>query len=497
MDAAAHSPVAAALARYGPLAQMLGMVIMIFGLSLLFPLAVSHGLGDGAEEAYDEALALTIGAGALVWLASRRATGELQLREGFLLVVLAWTVLAGFATLPLMIYLPELSFTDAYFETISGMTTTGATTLTGLDRLPPSINLWRCQLQWIGGLGIIVLAVAILPLLGVGGAQVFRAEAPGPMKDTKLTPRITETAKGLWTAYFVATILCVAAYRWAGMTWIDAVSHAFSTLSLGGFSPHDASFGYFDSPRIELVSIAFMLFASVNFATHFLAWRKRSLAAYARDPEAFAVLGVMLGSVVLVALFLWWRDFYPAFGQALRFAAFNTISAASTTGYASTDYDQWPVFAPVWLLFLSMWASSSGSTGGGIKMVRALLLIKQARREFTRILHPRAQLTVKLRGNPVESNIMFAVLAFMLVYGGSVIVTTFALAATGLDIITAFSAIMASINNLGPGLGKVGPAQNFAVLTDLQTWICSFTMLLGRLELFTLLVVFTPGFWRK
>jgi trk system potassium uptake protein TrkH len=396
-----------------------------------------------------------------------------------------------------MIYLPELSFTDAYFETMSGMTTTGATTFTGLDRLPPSINLWRCQLQWLGGLGIIVLAVAILPLLGVGGAQVFKAEAPGPMKDTKLTPRITETAKGLWMVYFVATVVCVVAYRWAGMTWLDALSHAFSTMSLGGFSPHDASFGYFDSPRIELVSIVFMLFASVNFATHFVAWRKRSLAAYARDPEAFAVLGVMLGSVLLIAAFLWWRDFYPAFGQALRFAAFNTISAASTTGYASTDYDQWPVFAPVWLIFLSMWAASSGSTGGGIKMVRALLLIKQALAEFTRILHPRAQLTVKLRGSPVEANIVFAVLAFMLVYGASVIVTTFLLAATGLDIITAFSAVMAAINNLGPGLSKVGPAQNFAVLTDLQTWVLSFTMLLGRLELFTLLVVFTPAFWRK
>jgi trk system potassium uptake protein TrkH len=349
----------------------------------------------------------------------------------------------------------------------------------------------------MGGLGIIVLAVAILPLLGVGGAQVFKAEVPGPMKDTKLTPRITETAKGLWTAYFVATVLCAAAYRWAGMTWIDAVSHAFSTLSLGGFSSHDASFGYFDSRRIELVAVVFMLFASVNFATHFLVWRQRSLGAYGRDPEAFAVLGVMLGSVVLIAAFLWWRDSYPSFAQALRFAAFNTISAASTTGYASTDYDQWPVFAPVWLLFLSMWASSSGSTGGGIKMVRALLLIKQAVGEFTRILHPRAQLTVKLRGQPVDSSIMFGVLAFMLVYGASVIVTTLLLAATGLDIVTAFSAVMACINNLGPGLSKVGPAQNFALLSDFQTWICSFTMLLGRLELFTLLVVFTPAFWRK
>ena len=485
-----------ALDRHAALVHALGLVVTIFGLSFLFPLAVAHYLGDGAEAAYDAAIAITIAAGAALWLAPCNRRGELTLRDGFLLVVLAWTGLAGFATLPLLIHFDGLSFTDAYFETMSGLTTTGATVLTGLDGLPPSINLWRAQLQWIGGLGIIVLAVAILPLLGVGGAQVFKAETPGPMKDAKLTPRITETAKGLWSVYLGISVLCVLAYRLGGMTWLDAITHMYSTMSLGGFSSHDASFAYFDSPRLEAIAAVFMLIASMNFATHFLAFRRRSLAPLWRDPEARTVLAVMLGSVLLVTLFLWARDVYPGFSTALRYAAFNTVSAASTTGYASTDYDQWPVFAPAWLLFLSMWTSSSGSTGGGIKMARALLLVKQAAREFTRILHPRAQVPVRLGGSAVENDVLFAVLGFMFLYGMTVIAMTLLLAASGLEIVTAFSAVVASINNLGPGMKDVGPAGNFAALTDLQTWVLTVTMLLGRLELFTLLVVFTPRFWR-
>jgi len=342
-----------------------------------------------------------------------------------------------------------------------------------------------------------VLAVAILPLLGVGGAQVFKAEAPGPMKDTKVTPRVTETAKGLWGVYLGISLLCALAYWLGGMSWLDAITHMYSTMSLGGFSSHDASFGYFDSPQLEAIAIVFMLVASLNFATHFLAFRRRSLAPLWRDPEARAVLVVMLVSVLLVAFFLWARDVYPSSWTALRYAAFNTISAASTTGYASADYDRWPAFAPLWLLFLSAWASSSGSTGGGIKMVRALLLVKRARREFTRILHPHGQLAVRLGDTAVENSVLFGVLAFMLVYGATVIAMTLLLAASGLEIVTAFSAVVACINNLGPGMREVGPTSNYAGLTDLQTWVLSLTMLLGRLELFTLLVVLTPGFWRK
>jgi len=496
MLSAARPPIAV-LARYAPLAQTLGLMLMIFGLSILGPLALSHFLADGAEFAYDEALALTFGCGLVVWLLARGHESELQIRDGFLLVVFTWTVLPAFATLPLLLYLPELSFTDAYFEAVSGLTASGATVLSGLDQLPPSINVWRGQLVWIGGMGVVVLAVAILPLLGVGGAQLFKAETPGPMKDTKLTPRITETAKGLWVIYVALTLACIAAYRLAGMTWLDALIHGFTTLGLGGFSSHDASFAYFDSPVIEAVAIAFMLVASLNFATHFVAWRRRGIRPYRRDPEAGMVLLVMLGGSAVVAVYLWHAGFYPDFWQSLRFATFNVVSVASTTGYANTDYGVWPAFAPLLMLYLCCFATSSGSTGGGMKMIRALVLLKASVREFTRILHPRAEVSLKIGGEPIQHNLIFAVLGFMLVYGLTTVGMSLVMAATGLDFITAFSAVVACLNNMGPGLGAVGPASTYAVLTDFQTWLCTAAMLLGRLELFTLLVVFTPAFWRK
>jgi len=485
------------VARFAPLAQTFGLIVMIFGLSLVLPAAMSHLLGDGAERVYDQTLLGTFACGALMWLVARGHRGELQVRDGFLLVALGWTVLPAFATLPLLLLLPDLSFTDAYFETVSGLTTTGATVLSNLDKLPPSINLWRSQLVWMGGMGVIVLAVAILPLLGVGGAQMFKAETPGPMKDTRLTPRITETAKGLWGVYFAITIACILAMKLAGMTWLDAVMHAFSTMGLGGFSSHDASFGYWDSPAIEAVTIVFMLVASLNFATHFLAVRRRSFVPYARDPEAGMVMLAMVGSALMIALYLWWTATYPGFWTALRFAAFNVVSIASTTGFANTDFALWPIFAPLWMLYLSCFATSSGSTGGGMKMIRALVLLKQSVREFTRIVHPRAMVPLKISGQAVENNLIFAVLAFMLVYGATMVGMSLLLTATGLDFITAFSAVTACINNMGPGLGQVGPGTTYAVLTDFQTWVCIIAMLLGRLELFTLLVIFTPAFWRK
>ena len=477
--------------------HVLSVVIMIFALCLLFPLAWSFALGDAAQTAYDEAVALTAFAGALLWLITRKQRRELQPRDGFLLVALVWTVLPAFATLPLMLYLPQLSFTNAYFETVSGLTTSGATVLTGLDALPPSINIWRTFLVWVGGMGVIVLAVAVLPLLGVGGSQIYKAETPGPMKDTKLTPRIAETAKGLWLVYFTITIACILSYRLAGMTWLDAMMHAFSTMGLGGFSSHDASYAYWNSPAIEAVSIYFMLLAGMNFGTHFLAWRRWSFGPYARDPEARLYLLLVGASVLGVAYYLLANQTYPNFWTALRYAAFNVVSIATTTGFSNTDFNLWPIFAPVWMLFLCSFASCSGSTGGGIKMIRARLMASQAVREMTRIIHPRAVVPVKLGGVRVENNIIFAVLAFILMYNGAVIAMTMLLAASGLDIITAFSAVIACINNTGPGLNQVGPATTYAGLNAFQIWICTAAMLLGRLELFTLLVVFTPGFWRK
>jgi trk/ktr system potassium uptake protein len=477
--------------------RLLGLMVMLFAGCMLVPLVFSLLLGDAARPAYYSSVAITLVAGGALWFATRRATGELQIRDGFLLVALVWTTLPAFATLPLLFYIPGLTFTNAYFEAVSGLTASGATVLSGLDHLPPSINLWRGFMIWLGGMGVIVLAVAILPLLGVGGSQIFKAETPGPMKDTKLTPRIAETAKGLWLVYFALSGLCLLAYRWAGMTWMDALMHAFTTMGLGGFSTHDASFGYWNSPKVELVAIVFMMTAAVNFATHFLAWRRLSLGPYRRDPEASVYFFVLIGSVCGIALYLFFVGVYPDPWVALRYAAFNVVSLATTTGYSSTDYNAWPIFAPLWMLFLCSFVSCSGSTGSGMKMIRAQILFKQIFRELLRIIHPRLQRPVKLSGLAVENRIVLAVLAYAFVYVSCIILATLLLTATGLDALTAFSAAVASINNTGPGLGQVGPLSTYAVLSDFQIWVCSFLMLLGRLELMTLLVVMTPAFWRK
>ncbi len=486
------------MVRIASVLNVLAIVIMLFAGAMVVPLVVSIALQDGATLAYEEGILITLVVGVALWYGTReRGRRELQPRDGFLLVSLVWTTLPAFATLPLLLFLPNLSFTDAYFEAVSGLTTTGATVLSGLDGLPASINLWRSLLVWLGGMGIIVLAVAILPLLGVGGSQVFKAETPGPMKDTKLTPSIAQTAKGLWLVYAMVTLACIVSFKVAGMTWLDAVVHAFSTMGLGGFSSHDDSFGFFNSPAIEAVAIVFMLIAGISFATHFVVVRARTIRPYRDDPEIMMYLTVMILSVLGIAAFLWGNAFYDNPATALRFAAFNVVSIATTTGFASTDFNLWPVFAPVWMLFLSCFATCSGSTGGGIKMVRALLMYRQALRELTRIIHPRARLPVKLGGQVIENNIIFAVLAFMLVYGATLVIGTMLLMLTGLDVVSAFTAIVACVNNTGPGLEKVGPATTYAVLGDFQTWVCTLAMLLGRLELFSLIVVFTPRFWRQ
>lgn len=477
--------------------NVLSRVLLLFAVSMAVPGALSYALNDGAQRAFAYSVTATLIAGLALWLATFYERRELQVRDWFLLVALVWTVLPGFAALPLMLSLPALSFTDAYFEAISGLTASGGTVLAGLDSFPPSINIWRGFMIWLGGMGVIVLAVAILPLLGVGGSQLFKAETPTPMKDTKLTPRIAETAKGLWLVYVGFTAACITAYWLAGMSELDALMHGFTTMGLGGFSTHDASYAYWNSPAIEAVAIAFMLVAAINFATHFLAWRRLSLRAYRRDPEAKVMIAVLAASVVLIAGYLVLTGVYEDFASALRFAAFNVVSVATTTGYANTDYAQWPIFAPLVMLFLCSFASCSGSTGSGIKMVRAQILFKQLFRELLRTIHPRIYSPVKLNDRPVSNATVFAVLVYLFMYVMSITVLTLLLTASGLDILTAFSAAVVSLNNTGPGLGEVGPSTTYANLTDTQTWICSVAMLLGRLELFTLLVVLTPAFWKK
>lgn len=483
--------------RLFAVANVLGKMILVFGFTMLVPLGLSLWINDGARSVFIDSILITIGFGLFVCLATRRYKRELQIRDGFLLVVSVWSILPAFAMLPLLMYLPELNLSMAYFEATSGLTATGGTVLTRLDALPMSINLWRGEMIWLGGMGLIVLAVAILPMLGVGGRQMFKAETPGPMKETKLTPRIAETAKGLWLVYAGLTLACMVAYKLAGMNWFDSVMHAFTTLGLGGFSSHDASYGYWNSPLIEFVAIIFMLLAGINFASHFLVWREKSLHSYRHDPEAGTFIFILFASCLGLAFYLWFVGVYSDPLTALRYASFNVVSIATTTGYSSTDYSLWPIFVPLWMLFLSGFCSSSGSTGGGIKLIRALILCRQMIREMTIIMHPNAIMPVKLGGAVISNKIIFAVLVFLFIYVASVVLITLVLTLSGLDIVTAFSAAVACINNLGPGLNQIGPDTTYASLNDFQTWVCSFAMLLGRLEFFTLLVVFTPVFWRK
>ena len=476
----------------------LGLLLVVFSVAYLMPLVTTLIYHDNELFIdFSLALVLTFGGGLLMWMLTRRFKSELSIRHGYLLVVAMWTAMPAFATLPLLLSLPGLTFTDAYFETMSGMTTTGATVLTGLDTLPPAINLWRHELNWLGGMGIIVLAVAVLPLLGVGGRQLFKAETPGPMKDSALTPRITETARNLWVVYLAITLACIGLLKWAGMSWLDAICHAFAVMGLGGFSTHDVSVGYFNSPLIEFILIVFMLIAAMNFATHFLAWRGKSLKIYLRDAEGMATLALLMSSCFGIAFYLWFVGTYPDFLTALRHASFNLVSLATDCGFASVDFNQWPIFAPMWMLFLSCISASSGSTGGGIKMIRTLVLVKQAGREFLMLIHPTAVNPMKISGQVIANNIVFAVLGYIFLYFMSVATLTFILLISGMDFISAFSAIIACINNAGPGLGVVGPAGNYGVLTDFQTWICTLAMLIGRLEIFTVLILFTPMFWRR
>ena len=483
-----------------PVLRVLGMLMVMFALSMLLPFAVSWFTDDGIWRIYPWAIGITAAAGLSLWIGLDHFRCELQPRHGVILVTLVWVVLPLCAMLPLVLGMGHvglsISFTHAYFEAVSGLTTTGATVLTGLDALPVSINVWRTFLQWLGGMGILILAVAILPLLGVGGAQLFRAEAAGPIKDTKLTPRVTETAKGLWGVYGVFSLACLLAFWAAGMSPLDALMHMFATVSLGGLSSHDTSFAYFDSPLIELTALVFMLLASCNFALYFVAMRKGRWDGFWRDPEMRATLAVLLGGGLIVALLLWAKGVYGPV-EALRYGLFHVVSVATTTGFTTVDYLTWPVFAPVLMLLMSGVATSAGSTGGGIKMVRMLILLKQARRELTRLAHPRALQPVRLGTGVVDNRMIFSVLAFMLVYGATVITLSMVLLLTDLDPVTAFSAVLASVHCMGPGLGAVGPSSNYAVLTEFQTWVCTLAMLLGRLEILSFMALLSPAFWRR
>jgi len=481
-----------------PVLNIFSRILIAFAFVFLVPLAWAWS-EDHVQYRYvwEGAMAFAAFSGVALWALTRRHTRELQARDGFMLVNLVWTVLPAYAAIPLMFTVPDITWTKAYFEAMSALTATGATSLSGLDTLPISVNVWRCFLQLVGGLGIMLLVVAVLPMLGLGGYQVYKAETPGPMKDAKFTPRISETARGLWSVYFGFSVACLLAYRWAGMSWADAFMHMCTTMGLGGFSSHDASIGFFDSHRVEAVATVFMALAGINFLRYFIMVRSRSIMPVLRDREIQTYVFVLLGSIGLIASLLSVNNVVDSFPEALRTSAFHVLSLATTTGYASTDYTLWPVFAPVLLMFLGCFVSCAGSTGGGIKMVRMVLLVKQARRELVRIIHPRVINPVTMGGAVLPMSVMTATFGFMLIYGATTMGLTMVLLFTGLDIVTAFSAVVATVNNIGPGLGDVGPSSNFGVLNSFQIWVLSFAMLLGRLELLSVLVLFTSRFWKK
>jgi trk system potassium uptake protein TrkH len=486
------------LKTFFPVLSVMARILIAFSFTFLVP-----GIWAWFEDHHDlqwiwlAGFGLTAASGLLLAAITQRHRREMLAKDGFLLVNMVWLVLPAYSALPLMFLVPDISWFKAYFEAMSALTATGATALSGLEYLPVSVNIWRCFLQLIGGLGIMLLVVAVLPMLGLGGMQLYKTETPGPMKDTKFTPRIAETARGLWGVYFLFSGACLLAYRFAGMSWADAFMHMCTTMGLGGFSSYDASFGHFNSPMIEWVAIVFMTLAGISFVRYFVVLRSRSFSPISKDREIRTYLAVLLAATLLVMALLLAHDVYDDALEALRISAFHVVSLATTTGYAATDYAQWPVFAPIFLMFLGCFVSCAGSTGGGIKLVRMILLVKQARRELVRIIHPRVINPVTLGGSVIPMSVMTAVLGFMLIYGGVTMGLSMLLLLSGLDIVTAFSAVIATVNNIGPGLGEVGPSGNYGNLTPFQLGVLSFAMLLGRLELLSVLVLFSAHFWRK
>ena len=476
--------------------RILGILLSLFSLTMIPPLVISLFTKDGSATPFILAFVIILFIGLLFWLPVKNFKNDLRLRDGFFVVVLFWVGLGLAGSIPLLLSnVPDLSITDAIFESISGLTTTGATIIIGIDNLPKSILFYRQELQWLGGMGIIVLAVAILPMLGIGGMQLYRAETPGPVKDTKLTPRITETAKSLWYVYLTMTIACAFSYFLAGMGLFDAIAHSFSTVSIGGFSTHDQSIGYFNNSLIESVAIFFMLASGINFSLHFLSFRNINIKPYLNDAELHAYLKILIVICIVCSSYNAIAGNYENLSEVFRDSIFQTVSIATTTGFTTANFQNWPGFIPLLLIFSCFIGACAGSTCGGIKVIRILLLFKQGIREIKRLIHPNAIFTIKIGDKPISERIIEAVWGFLAVYVIIFAILLLVLMATDIDFLTAFSALSACINNLGPGLGEV--SQNYYGINEIAKWILCLAMLLGRLEIFTLLVLFTPAFWRR
>jgi trk system potassium uptake protein TrkH len=476
--------------------HMVGLLLVLFSTTMLPPIGVAWWYDDRhVVMPFAETLAATLGLGLLCWLPVCRFKVDLRNRDGFVVVVAFWVLLSLLGTLPFMLAeQPDISFLDAWFETTSGLTTTGATILSDLDALPKAILYYRAQMHFFGGMGIVVLAVALLPMLGIGGMQLYKAETPGPMKDEKLTPRITETAKNLWFIYVSLNVVCALAFWAAGMSPFDAICHAFTTIALGGFSTHDASIGYYQNPLIELIAGTFALIAAVNFALYFLAWRRGSIGMVFRDAEFRFFLTVVGGIVAIACAYLYFDGKFP-FWEALQHGYFQSVMIVTGNGLTTAGYSaDWPVFVPLLLLLGSFFGGCVGSTCGGIKAIRFLLLYKQSLREARLLIRPTAQIAVKVGGHPVSDRVMQAVWGFYYLYIFCYCALSLALTATGVDLVTAFGSAAAGLNNMGVGLGDT--ASNFSPLNDTATFLLALSMVVGRLEIFPLLLLFLPDFWK-
>lgn len=481
--------------HFASIFRILGLLLMLFSLTLLPPILVEEWYRDGSLSAFVWSTLVIVLLGTLIWFPFRHHKKDLRSRDGFLVVVLFWTALCLVGALPF--YLapsPNISFTDAIFESVSGITTTGSTVLSSLDSLPHAILYYRQQLQFLGGIGIIILAVAILPMLGVGGMQLFRAEMTGPIKDNKLTPRIAQTAKAIWLIYVVMTIICGLAFWLGGMTPFDAVAYSFSTVSTGGYATHDASMGYFESPLLKFIAIIFMFLSAISFSLHFSAFHAKKVGCYNRDPELRMFVKIIFVSMIAV-----WVGFFlfshPQDENTLIDSLFQVVSLCTTTGLVTTDFSLWPAYIPLMLLFCGVIGGCAGSTTGGLKVVRLLLLLKQGAREIYRLIHPHGHSSIKLGFTPVPNRVIEAIWGYLAIYFAIFSLFLLLLLLTEMDFLTAYTALVATFANIGPGLGNV--ASNFAGLSDLSKWILSFAMLVGRLEIFTVLVLFSPIFWRS
>lgn len=481
--------------HFSVIARILGLLLMLFSVSLLPPIVVATIYGEQNQQAFFLAFAITFSIGMMVWLPNSRSEGVLRTRDGFLVTVLFWLTLGLGGALPLgLVDSLNLSLTDAVFESISGLTTTGATVISGLDELPKSVLYYRQQLQWLGGIGIVVIAVAIMPMLGIGGMQLYRTEASGPYKDNKLTPRITETAKALFLIYLALTGACALSYWLAGMSAFDAIGHSFSTIAIGGFSTHDASIGYFDSPLISAICVFFMIVAGMNFGLHFVAWNRKNPLAYLADTETRLYLAMLLIGIAVACLYLYVADIYNI-QDSIYHGVFQLVSIATTTGFSTTNFSAWPSFLPFFLVMLSFFGACTGSTGGGIKVGRMMILGKQSIRAIQKLIHPSAVIPLKVGNRIVASRVSDTIWAFFGVYLAVFYGITLLLLASGFDFVTAWSATAATLNNMGPGLGDV--SAHYGDINDFAKWVLVGGMLLGRLEIFTLLVLFTPMFWRR